>query len=300
MKDFLKIFFILCGLVAAFLYGRSYGEETFKQSDEYRNFTKAKDEQSFAKSDIENAKAKLQNIIDSSDNKKSDEILGQILQVFLADLGLKIQNQKLLKDGTLAINPTPEPKANQEFVQPAKSSSEEREPKPKKEFDFKKLKSYEWILLNAQSPDDVAGNLKNVEIKNIDSYMSSAINTRPEDDALLFGSYRGRIMDVTGKEYGTVAFEMAPANEVGKKDEFKGSLKLFRNGKQTNTDNFSGTNIGYRFEGSSGIVINFGSNYYQMYKVPQTQQLAGYFYERLVNGTTKTIGSFVLNRVDQF
>jgi len=294
MKDFLKIFFILCGLVGAFLYGRSYGEDTFKQSDEYRNFTKAKDDQSFVKNDIENAKAKLQNIIDASENKKSEEILAQILQVFLADLGLKIQNEKLLKTGA--------PQAIQAASQVVaeKPVNEEIKTKPKKEFDFKKLKSYEWILLNAQSADDVAGNLKNVEIKNIDSYMSTAINTRPEDEALLFGSYRGRIMDVTSKEYGTIAFDMGPSTESGKKDEIQGSLKLFRNSKQTNTENFSGTNLGYRFEGSSGIVVNFGNTYYQMYKVPQTQQIAGYFYERLVNGTTKTIGSFVLNRVDQF
>jgi hypothetical protein len=133
----------------------------------------------------------------------------------------------------------------------------------------------------------------------MDSYMSAATDTRPQDEAQLFGSYRGRIMDVTNKEYGTFSFDIAPWTEAGK-DQFKGSIKLFRNGKQESANNFSGNKLGYRFENSSGIVINFGSNYYQLYKIPQTQQIAGFYYERLVNGTTKTIGSFVLNRVDQF
>lgn len=294
MKDFFKIFFILCGFVGAFLYGRNYGEQTFKQSEEYLKFVKAKDEQSFLKSDIENAKAKLQNIIDSTENKKSDEILSQILQVFLIDLGLKVHNQKLLKENTVIAPAIPA-----QTAETTNSQSIEPEQKAPKAFDYKKLKSYEWILLNAQGSEDVAGNLKNLEVKNMDSYMAAATGTRPQDEAQLFGSYRGRIMDVTNKEYGTFSFEIVPWTEEGK-DQFKGSIKLFRNGRQESTNNFSGTGLGYRFENSSGIVINFGNNYYQLYKIPQTQQIAGFYYERLVNGTTKTIGSFVLNRVDQF
>lgn len=297
MKDFFKIFFVLCGFVGAFLYGRNYGEQTFKQSEEYQKFVKAKDEQDFLRSDIENAKAKLQNILDGSKNKKSEDLLAQILQVFLADLNLKIQNQKLLKENSVTtLTPTVQ---ISEPVIVGKSFSEELDRKPKKAFDYKKLKSYEWILTNAQSSEDVVGNLKNVEIKSMDSYMTSAIGTNPQDEAVIFGSYRGRIMDVLNKEYGTLVLEIGAAAEEGN-DQFKGSLKQFRNGKQTSTESFSGTKLGYRFEGSSGIIMNFGSNYYQVYKIPQTQQIAGFYYERLVNGTTKTIGSFVLNRVDQF
>lgn len=301
MKDFFKIFFILCGFVGAFLYGRNYGEQSFKQSEEYLQFTKAKDEQGFIKSEFENAKAKLQNILDASENKKSDELLNQLIQVLLVDLGIKIQNQKLLKDSTVLVsevavkNKTAQAAPKTEKAQ----TPEDSEHKALKDFDHKKLKSYEWILLNAQGREDVTGNLKNLEIKNMDSYMSAATGTRPQDEAQLIGSYRGRIMDVTNKEYGTFSFDVALIAEEGK-DQFKGSIKLFRNGKQESVNNFSGANLGYRFENSSGIVLNFGSNYYQLYKIPQTQQIAGFYYERLVNGTTKTIGSFVLNRVDQF
>ena len=35
MSDFLKIFFILCGFVAAFVFGRNYGEKTITESKEY-------------------------------------------------------------------------------------------------------------------------------------------------------------------------------------------------------------------------------------------------------------------------
>lgn len=304
MKDFLKIFFILCGFVGAFLYGRNYGEQTFRQSDEYLQFVKAKDEQSFLKNDIENAKAKLQNILDVSENKKSDELLAQILQIFLTDLGLKVHNEKILKENLTAAKTSVEknrPISTLAETPALDNSDSFEEPKTKtpKAFDYKKLKSYEWILMNAQGSEDIAGNLKNLEIKNMDSYMSEAVVTRPQDEVLLMGSYRGRIMDVTNKEYGTFVFEMGPSSEEGK-DKFKGSITLFRNGRKESVNSFSGTSLGYRFESSAGTVINFGNNYYQMYKIPQTQQIAGFYYERLVNGTTKTIGSFVLNRVDQF
>ncbi len=274
MKDFFKIFFVLCGFVGSFLYGRNYGEQAFKQSEEYLMLTKAKEDYKPLNSLSEDSKANIQNQVLSNERNLGPESISETK----TEKNLSGKPTETLHKAQIAIEP---------------------EAESVKLFDHKKLKSYEWILLNAQSAEDVAGNLKNLEIKNMDSYMAAATGTRPQDEAQLFGSYRGRILDVTNKEYGTFSLEIAPWNEEGK-DQFKGSLKLFRNGRQERTDNFSGTNFGYRFENSSGIVINFGSNYYQLYKIPQTQQIAGFFYERLVNGTTKTIGSFVLNRVDQF
>ena len=89
MKDFLKIFVILCLLVGAFMYGRNYGELTYRESEEYKTLVKAKEDLTFAKADLENVKAKFQNILDGSGSKKQEELLAQILQVFLVDLGLR-------------------------------------------------------------------------------------------------------------------------------------------------------------------------------------------------------------------
>lgn len=298
MKDFLKIFILLCGFVGVFLFGRNYGEQTFKQSDEYKNFIKEKDEQSFFKNDFENAKAKLQNIIDSSTNKKSDEILAQILQVFLADLGIRIQNQNKLAQEQLS---TPAQVKTVDEAEKVILPTENHHTVEKKEkfFDYKKMKSYEWILTNATDSEDLQNNLKNVEIKDLDTYLKGAIETKPQQQEAIFGSYRGRIIDVIQKEYGTLAVEIAPLTE-NEKMKLKGSIKIFKNGKETTSKGFTTTQLGYHIEGSSAFIIDNGNTYFQLYKVPETQQIAGYYYERLVNGTTKTIGSFVLNRVDQF
>lgn len=285
MKDFAKIFFAMCVLVGAFIFGRKYGEENYKQSEEYQTLIKIKEEQSFTKNDLENAKTKFQNILNGADSKKADELLGQVLQVLLADLGLRIENQKA-------------------FV---KSEAELRTPSIPKEapvvrektYDYKRLKSYEWILKNSLDSDQIKKNLKNVEIKDIDSYLKGAKEAKPQDLESIYGSYRGRIMDVTQKEYATMAMEINPIPD-SQPMKLKGSLKVFKNEKETTSKGFTTVQLGYQVEGSSGLIIDNGNTYFQVYKTTESQQIAGFYYERLVNGTTKTIGSFVLNRVDQF
>ena len=92
MNDFVKIFIVLCTCVGAFMYGRNYGETTYKDSAEYKSLMQAYEEAKFAKSELENIKAKFQNIADGSTNRKQEEILAQILQIFLVDLGLRVSN----------------------------------------------------------------------------------------------------------------------------------------------------------------------------------------------------------------
>ena len=103
MKDFFKIFLSLCVLVTAFVVGKGYGEKTFLESDEYKKIAQTRDELDFTKNEIENAKAKLQNIVDAADKEKTDELFGKLFDVFLTDLGLRIQNKELiLKNAQLA------------------------------------------------------------------------------------------------------------------------------------------------------------------------------------------------------
>ncbi len=279
MKDFIKIFLVLCAMVGAFVYGRNYGEENFRQSDEFRGFVKSKEEQNFTKNDLENAKTKFQNILDSADVKKSEELLAQVLQVLTNDFGLKIKDQNsFIKQASIAM-PIETPIKKEVIA------------KKEKVFDYKRIKSYEWILKNSRDGAELKANLKNVEIKDIDSFLKKATISELGQRESLIGSYRGRIMDVTQNEYATLAFNINP---------LKSSIKIFRNEKEASAKDFETNELGLQVEGSSSIIIDNGTTYYQLYKIADTQQIAGYYYERLVNGTTKTIGSFVLNRVDQF
>ncbi len=301
MKDFVKIFLALCFLVITFLFGRRYGEDNFKQTEEFQSLLKTRDEQNYTKNDFENAKTKFQNVIDGAETKKSDELLGQILQIFLADLGLRIQDQKtfikstpIVSGETIKTKISPDRQTKEASVEPhARAERKERL------VDYKRLKSYEWILQNSANNQDLRKNLANVEIKNMDQFLRGAVEAKPQELENIFGSYRGRIMDINNKEYGTLAMEINPVPD-SQPMKLKGSLKIFKNGKETTSKGFMTTQLGYRVEGTAGIIIDNGNTYFQIYKTTESQQIAGIYYERLVNGTTNIIGSFVLNRVDQF
>lgn len=304
MKDFLKIFIILCFVVGAFIFGRSYGEKSFRESAEYQDIVKKKEDLGFAKNDFENVKAKVQNIVDSAENKKSEELLGQILQVFLADLGIQIQNQKNFIKGCEApvaqVAHAASPKHSEPTTKaPVQSEAAVVETKRRPELNLKKLKSSEWILTNSTNPDEARRNLKNVEIKDMDSFLKQTTAVGAKEMADIYGKYRGRIMDVGEQEYGTLAIDVNPEKDETS-NRLVGSFKIFKGGREQVSNRFRTDQLGVAIQGSSGFIIEERNTYFQLYKIKETQQLAGFYYERLPQGTTKTIGSFLLNRTDQF
>ncbi len=304
MKDFLTIFFGLCLAVGGFMAGRNYGEKTFRETAEFRELVKSSEDLKFTRSELETAKTKFQNILDSSDTKKQEELLAQILQVFLADLGLKAANQTaflktpdseptVTKHGSLSAG------INKKIS--AEITEEKEQVKVEKQFDLKKLKSYEWILTNSTSAEEVQKNLKNVEIKNLSSFLRLAKEEPLEVFEPVFGTYRGRMFDVLKNEYGSMLMDIKTMKKNGK-DYVKGDIKIFMNGVEKSGQGFESDHLGYKVDGSDAFLINFnnGNKYWHVYKLKDTQQLAGFMYDQMVNGTTKTVGSFVLNRTDQF
>lgn len=280
------------------MYGRNYGERTYRESDEYRELVKAKEDLTFAKSELENAKIKFQNVINNSANKKQEEMLAEILQIFLADLGLKAaDNQTALSTQPSAL------KTATEALLPKKAEIKavEAVPHEARKFDLKKLKSYEWILANSSNSDELRKNLKNVEIRNLNEFLASARSPAITEFEPIYGTYRGQIIGVDNKAFGSMLIEITAVQENAK-IRAKGSIKIFRGDHDTMSNSFSNTALGYVVDGSTTFIINPGNDnkFYQLYKIKETQQLAGFFYERLAHGTTKTIGSFVLNRTDQF
>jgi len=300
MKDFVKIFVVLCVCVGAFMYGRNYGQTSFKESEEYKSFIQAQEEAKFAKAELENLKAKFQNIADGAESKKQEELLGQILQVFLVDLGLKVSNPDTFTKPQAQTPTTGSAIPKADVAKPRVENTVVAVKKPEKVFNHNRLKSYEWILQNSRDPSEVKKNLGNVEIKDLNLFLKDAQPAKPVQLESIFGSYRGRIMDLNNSEYGTLSIDLN-GDITSRQQAVKGSIKLYKNGQESMSKSFStNRSFGYIGEGSTGFIIDNGNRFFQIYKIPETQQLTGYFYERLVNGTTKTIGSFSLNRVDQF
>ena len=277
------------------MYGRNYGEQTYRSSDDYKDLLKTKQELTFAKNELENVKTKFQNILNGSDNKKQAEILLQIRQVFLADLGLHASetavNEKESFDKSTAVVAKALAKAQDEATAVGQ--------KTEKPFDLKKLKSYEWILDNSVERKEILENLKNVELRNLNDFLAAAKPASVDDFKAIYGKYRGHINSVDQVEYGSLVIEISAIERNGSAVA-KGLIQIFKENRETMSSPFLTDKLGYRLEGSAAFVIDPGNDgkFYQLYKTKETQQLAGFFYQRLPHGSTKTIGSFLLNRVD--
>lgn len=297
MKDFFKIFAVLSVFIFAFMFGRNYGENQFRSSEEFQSLLKKQTASDFNNNKLSNIRAKFQNIADTSAIKKPQELLRDIFQVLTDDLNVSIIDQadfvKPLTKPIVAveIKRDPQTESAAPIVKRAISKNALT--------DRKKFSSYEWMLTNSQNRDEVKNNLKHIEINDIDQFLKMTKPASPSQLTAVYGSYRGRVFDVNKNEFATMAIEMNPAT-IKEKDFLVGSVKMYKNGKETMSNQFSTEKPGYAIDNSQGFIIDQGARFFQVYKIAETNQIAGFFYERLPRGTTKTIGNFVLNRVDQF
>lgn len=303
MKDFIKIFLGISALVVAFVLGRSYGEKGFKESEEYRSFIKANEELSFSKNELENVKAKFQNIADTAENKKTDELLAQILHVFLTDLGLRLQNKEAILKQAQQVASQPAPTA---VSAPALNEAEEnrlreelaniKAQKKWTNLDFGKYKSAEWILQNSSSNRQIKEQLKKVKIKNMNSFLSGTV---PGDESYVnsfIGDYSGSLEYTNGKHYGTLSMKFSKL--------VVGSAKLgveirlaTQDGKDDAVKMTTQGGFGSRQPELDGIVTKWqDTSYFHLYKVKSPEQIVGTFYQSLPNGATSEIGNFILKK----
>lgn len=298
MGDFLKIFFIVCGMAVAFFVGKGYGEQTFFASDDFKNIAKTRDELDYTRSELENAKAKLQNIINGAERQKTDELLAQILQVFLADLGLQIQNREAIltqAKQTAAVQPAvqnSEPAPNMAELKKAQEAIEklkEEEKRERKELALFADKEHPLLSFGASQR-----NIDNVTIKNLKKFLSKA-NPEMSDCEKFLGKFRGTLKNINNKEQGSIFFELGFGANV-----FKGSVAWLDTPKPPISNTIYGS-CGQKIDKLSARFFTLSdSRYIQAYPVESrdrsTRALAGILYEILPQGSTQKIGTFLIQR----
>ena len=252
-------------------------------------------------------KKKFQDLLDSTDLKKADEVLSKIMTIFLADLSLHLSadKEKDLSAGKLQCAVGTEPVKPIDNTSPPKLTANQITAAEEKAVDksnsqIAKFKSSEWLLVNSRSDSEIKRNLKKIELKDFDTYLKGAPETSFQDSEKYLGSYKGRVLDINNIQYGLLSINLKQIkndkNEVG----LSGLIEFFKNGKKQGGGSFTSQNFGYSPVGFSGTMYSMGSLQLQIYAIDNSRRLAGYMYERLPNGTTTTIGTFILNRVDQF
>lgn len=309
MKDFIKIFLVLITVVVAFVFGRSYGEQSILESKEFKDTKSNLADSARADEELKLMKDKFQSLLDSADLKKADEVYGKMMTLFLVDLGLRIseQQQKDLDAGKTQLLMCAAQSGQASTVKPVvaaqvstpKALTEEAEaPKVQRfsQMPAGRFKSTEWTLVNSSSNSEILRNLEKVKLTDIDAFLKGAPQTGIADLQKYYGTFRGRVSAVDGSNYGSLVVEVGPAEKV---NQVTGEVKFFREGKVQSNSAFTSDSWGYRPEGYQGNMVSMGDRYLQIYKIESSDKIAGNFYERLPNGTTKLIGSFVLNRTDR-
>lgn len=308
LKDFLKILFVLLAIVIAFVSGRNYGETAITESKEYKDQKSLLSDNARSEAELRLMKEKIQTLLDSADLKKADEVYGKMMTLFLVDLGLRIteQQQKDLDTGKAQLSVCSPLVKNSAGI---KEKLPEELPKPQfeevkvvKDPKFSHLamgrfKSTEWTLVNSTSNAEILRNLEKVKLTDIDSFLKGAPETPFADLQKYYGTFRGKVSAVDGSNYGSLVVAIGPATD--KNNHVSGEVKLYRNGNNESTSNFTSNTWGYTPSGFQGNMVSMGGRFLQIYKIENADKLAGNFYERLPNGTTKIIGSFVLNRTDR-
>lgn len=301
MKDFLKIFMVLCGLVAAFLFGRSHGETTYRDGTEYRQVIKNNEELGFASGKLENLKIKIQNVTDTAGDKKTEQLLSELLQIFSSELDLQIPNREQILKRAAETAPaevkTAKAAPERAAVEPA--APIKSKPRPWTATSLNKFKSYEWMITNSAGAPGAMRDLKKVQIRNIASFLKEAGDSRLSECEELLGSYKGSVKDINNRYFGSLEFKLKNSADGTSEDGLRGKISWYNN------DSAFSENIqdscGKKIEGlNSRIFMISADKYVQLYKLKSVDKTAGNFYEVLPNGTTKIIGSFVLNRVDRF
>lgn len=287
--------------------GRNFGEKAFLESDEYKKIIASRDELDYARSDLENIKTKLQNVVDRGSNQKTDELLGQILQVFLADLGLQIQNKELLlqkakQASAVVVAPAPVAGVSKPAVETKLEVAEE---KPKKVQDWKKIsdlryQQLEANLIEAKSDKDILNILKNLKINHLEKFLNLSEEAQASFYESFNGTYVGAIFDINSKHYGSLSYK-SNVTKTAEGERVAGEINFSSvdHGKSSRT--FDEKAFGRVVYGFRSVVVNHSdSKYFQFYRLKNVNKIAGNYYEKLPNGTTNLIGLFTLNRVDQF
>ncbi|AZZ35270.1 hypothetical protein CIK05_00110 [Bdellovibrio sp. qaytius] len=312
MKDFLKILFVLIVVVVAFVTGRNYGETSVVESKEYKDSKSQQAENTRSEEELKLMKDKFQSLLDSSDLKKADEVYGKMMTLFLVDLGLRIseQQQKDLdvgksqllvcaaQSGHAPAVKTPEAPTPQASI--PKNVEEPEAPVKIPKFSQiapGRFKSTEWTLVNSSSSSEILKNLEKVKLTNIDAFLKDAPETPFADLQKYYGTFRGKVSAVDGSDYGSLVLAIGPMAD--KANHVEGEVKFYRGGKNESTSSFSSATWGFTPTGYQGNMVSMGGRFLQIYKIEAADKIAGNFYERLPNGTTKLIGSFVLNRTDR-
>lgn len=233
--------------------------------------------------------------------KKADEILGKVVTLFLADLGLRL-GYKPVAVGELGNSCPPAPVANCPIPPPPQHThAETPRPTPKQ--------TPQWIrdelrVANASNDIDALRDLKRMEIPDFFSAVQSAQPISTQDALAVDGKFAGEINFFDRKENKSdwlIEWEV----HLQSATSLKGPMVIALTNKSTGKvfSRTKGTTLGKDFmkiPGSRGLLINvYGDDgYIQIYPFDNKNTWLGNYYGKVKLGTYKMTGQVRLGRIN--
>lgn len=228
---------------------------------------------------------------------KANEILGKMMTIFLADLGLRVSSQDLkslkemplgseaLASGTCEV-PMKDSESAEEVVRSTKESfaptgNQSTAPQSKPTNNWKQK---EKSISNVTTDTEIENFLKDVVIEDFFSAIKGSGSVRRRDLNNLNGVFEGVLTyDSSSEQPAEVYMEMGG---VFRRGQVRGSCKIIlsRNGKPFNNSNSNGNIDNYKKSSpdSPAIFVDLGgrSGYFQLYFVRSNSVLVGNYYKQ--------------------
>ncbi|MDG0815236.1 hypothetical protein [Bdellovibrio svalbardensis] len=240
--------------------------------------------------------------------KKADEILGKIVTVFLADLGLKLSFKPLnpaLLEGACAIpglapavTPTPSPAPQQSNMSTPPAATTPTI-----------VKTPAWILnekriANMDREEDILRALKQNPIEDLFTTLKSSHDISRGEALIIEGRFQGEIHFFDRKKHKSDWILYWEINDITAQGRTSSS-SLITLTEKSNGKTFSrsrGNQMLKNFtrpDGSKALIVNVNDDdgYIQIYPVGGTDQWVGNYYEKSKIGEYNFVGQVTLNRI---
>ena len=231
---FFKAFLYLAAFAFVFTLGENFGVKLVKSSEEYKSLLQSSIELRELQEEHGKLLGKLNNLIQSSESKKSEELLTQIIQLFLFDLALKVEN----KDAIIE-------KHAPELIKKVSFQNSQNEKKnnavisqaievPLKEQSEKQYADFATRMYNViQGKVGILEGLKKLELHDLSAYLK----TRRYSDNVTYcsgyiGRYSGSVIGNKGEQIGKFYFDFQ--NKLNREDIFQGKITWIGSEKKIN------------------------------------------------------------------
>lgn len=234
--------------------------------------------------------------------QKADEILGKVVTIFLADLGIRL-GYKPIGIGELGNSCPPAPVAQCPTPPPqhvANTAPETPKPSPKQNLTWLRE---ELRLVNENNAEDALRDLKKMIIPDFFSAVQSAQSMTTQDALAIEGKFAGEINFINRKDNKSdwlIEWEVHLRSPTSMTGPMLITLTNKSNGKvfSRTKGNTPGKDF-MKIPGSRGLLVNvYGDDgYIQIYPFENKNTWLGNYYGKVKLGTYQMTGQVRLNRV---